>query len=75
MQHAFGAKNKLVFIDGSIHIPDITDLNRAACEQCNYMLYSWNINSVTPSIAQTIVFLENTIDVWLDLKEIFAKAD
>lgn len=30
MQRALGAKNKLVFIDGSIPIPDLEDLNRDA---------------------------------------------
>jgi hypothetical protein len=69
------AKNKLVFIDGSIPIPDITDLNPATWERCKYLLHSSILNLVTPPIAQTIVFLENSIDAWHDLKERFAKAD
>ncbi|PNX63382.1 hypothetical protein L195_g053478 [Trifolium pratense] len=47
----------LAFIDGSsIPTPEILDLNRAACERCNYL-----INSVTTPIAQTIVFHENVV--------------
>ncbi|CAJ2662780.1 unnamed protein product [Trifolium pratense] len=46
----------LAFIDGSIPTPEILDLNRAACERCNYL-----INSVTTPIAQTIVFHENVL--------------
>lgn len=75
MQRVLGAKNKLVFIDASIPVPDLLDLNRSAWERCNYLLHSWFLNSVTPPIAQTIVFLENAIDVWKDLKEQFSKVD
>lgn len=75
MQRALGAKNKLAFIDGSITVPDSTDLNSAAWERCNYLIHSWILNSVSEPIAQTIVFLENALDVWVDLKERFTKAD
>jgi CRISPR/Cas system-associated endonuclease Cas3-HD len=36
---------------------------------------SWLINSVSESIAQTIVFCDSAIEVWLDLKERFSKID
>jgi len=39
------------------------------------LVYSWIVNSVSPSIAQSIVFMENTCDVWVDLKERFAQDD
>jgi len=75
MIRAFGAKNKLKFIDGSMEIPDEDDLNRSAWERCNHLIQSWIINSVSPQIAQTLVFHENAIDAWSDLKERFAKVD
>ncbi|KAI5387411.1 hypothetical protein KIW84_073518 [Lathyrus oleraceus] len=43
--------------------PGIYDLNRIAWEQCNCLVHSWIINYITTPIAQTIVFLENSIDV------------
>ena len=67
MQRALGAKNKLVFINGSIPIPDFDDLNRNARECCNHLIHSWILNSVSPQIAQTIVFHERAIDVWEEL--------
>jgi hypothetical protein len=73
MKRALGTKNKLVFIDGSIPIPDFDDLNRNAWERCNYLLHSWILNSVSESIAQTIVFHDTAISAWEDLKERFAK--
>lgn len=51
MQRALGAKNKLSFIDGSIHVPAIDDLNRGAWERCNHLIHSWILNSVSPQIA------------------------
>jgi len=71
----FIAKNKLKFIDGSMEIPEEDDLNRNAWERCNHLIQSWIINYVSPQIAQTLVFHENAIDAWLDLKERFAKAN
>ena len=75
MKRALGAKNKLAFIDGTIPIPDIDDLNRCAWERCNCLVHSWILNSVTSPIAQTIVFLENALEVWNDLQERFSKID
>ncbi|XP_058762417.1 uncharacterized protein LOC131635789 [Vicia villosa] len=75
MERALGAKNKIVFINGSIHVPRATDLNHLAWERCNCLVQSWIMNFVNPPIAQTIVFLENALDVWNDLKERFAKTD
>jgi hypothetical protein len=75
MKRALGAKNKSRFIDGSLPVPEIADLNRIPWERCNHLIFSWIINSVTPSIAQTLVFHEHALDVWHDLYERFSKAD
>ncbi|RHN71398.1 putative gag-polypeptide of LTR copia-type [Medicago truncatula] len=75
MKRALGTKNKFVFIDGSVPIPPLDDLNRNAWERCNNLILSWIINSVSPQIAQTIVFHESAIDVWIELQERFSKVD
>ena len=75
MRRALGAKNKLPFIDGSLPIPDLLDLNRSSWEWCNHLLHSWIINSVSEPITHTVVFHEYVFDVWEDLKERFSKAD
>ena len=75
MKRVLGVKNKLAFLDGSIPIPPTDDLNRSAWERCNYMVHSWILNFVSPQIAQTIVFLEYAIDVWIELQERFSKVD
>jgi transposase InsO family protein len=75
MQRALGAKNKLAFINGSTPEPDEDDLNRNAWERCNHLIHSWILNSVSPQIAQTIIFHVRAIDVWEELKDRFSKAD
>jgi len=75
MQRALGAKNKLVFIDGSISVPDIDYLNRQAWERCNHLIHSWIVNYITESITQTIVFHDTALSAWDDFKERFSKVD
>lgn len=36
-------------------------------------MHSWIINLVFDSIGQSIVLMENTIDVWINLKERFSQ--
>jgi len=62
MQRALGAKNKLPFINRSIHVPAIDDLNLNAWEMCNHLVHSWLITFLFDSIAQTIVFHDNAFD-------------
>lgn len=75
MRHALGAKNKFEFVDGSIPIPDSFDPNFRAWSRCNMLIHSWLMNSVAEPIGQSIVYLENAIDVWNDLKERFSQGD
>lgn len=39
------------------------------------LVHSWILDSVNARIAQIIMFLENSLDVWNNLKEHFSKAD
>jgi len=56
-------------------IPDNDDLNCIAWESCNHLLLSWVLNYVSESTAQTIVFHDNIVYAWDDLKERFGKVD
>jgi len=75
LQHALCAKNKLAFIDGSLPILDLDDLNRGEWKRCNHLIQSWILNFVSPQIAQTLIFHIHAIDFWEELKERFFKAD
>jgi len=75
IRRALAMKNKFNSVDGSILIPAEDDLNRMAWERCNKFVHTWIINTITPSIAQSVVFIENTIDMWNDLKDRFIRGD
>ncbi|GAU34412.1 hypothetical protein TSUD_217520 [Trifolium subterraneum] len=76
MRRALGGKLKIEFIDGSIDVPtDQFDPSFRAWNRCNMLVHSWIMNSVSDSIAQSIVVMENSLDVWNDLKERFSQAD
>jgi len=75
MQRALGTKNKLGFVNGNIPVPDSDDLLRPAWERCNHLVQSWIINSVSDSIAQTVVFYDSALEIWQDLHERFIKVD
>jgi hypothetical protein len=76
MRRALGAKLKIEFIDGSLPRPvDPFDPSIRAWNRCNMLVHSWIMNSVSGSIAQSIVFMDNALDVWNDLKERFSQGD
>jgi hypothetical protein len=55
---------KLDFIDGTIHVP--TDVFNP-----RFMLRivsSWILNSISESMAQSVVFLGYAIDIWNELQ-------
>ncbi|XP_057444109.1 uncharacterized protein LOC130736285 [Lotus japonicus] len=46
-----------------------------AWDRCNNLVHTWIMNIVTSSIAQNLVYIENVIDVWNELKERFSQVD
>ncbi|GAU32656.1 hypothetical protein TSUD_219060 [Trifolium subterraneum] len=76
MRRALGAKLKFEFLDGSIPIPaDSFNPSYRSWNRCNILIHSWIMNFVDPAIAQSIAFMDNASDVWLDLKERFSQGD
>ncbi|KAH1125458.1 hypothetical protein GYH30_014846 [Glycine max] len=37
-------------------------------KRCNNMVVSWLVHSVSPSILQSILWMDNAHDIWKDLK-------
>lgn len=68
MQITLGKKKKFWFIDGLVEIHVLIDLNRLQLEKCNHLIHSWLLNFASDQISSTMLFHENTIDVWINLK-------
>lgn len=73
---ALCGKMMLGFINGSIPVSvDDFDPSFRVWNRCNMLVHSWLFNYVSESIAQSIVFMENSIDVCNDLKERLSNGD
>ncbi|KAK4271514.1 hypothetical protein QN277_020200 [Acacia crassicarpa] len=75
MRMALMSKNKLRFIDRSSSIPSSTDPLYPAWERCNMMVLSWLTRSLSPTIAQSILWIDKASEVWEDLRARFSQND
>ncbi|XP_016707817.1 uncharacterized protein [Gossypium hirsutum] len=69
------SKNKLQFVDDTITVPLRTDPLYSAWERCNTMVLSWLHHSISPSIMNSVLWLNFGYDVWRDLRERFSQGD
>ena len=75
MSIALSEKNKLEFIDGSLLQTAPNHALHIAWKRSNNMVVSWLIHSVSPSIRQSILWLDNAVDIWRDLKSRYSQGD
>ena len=76
MTIALSVKNKLGFIDGSIPKPIGNDLPLLLTWICNNnMVISWILNSISKEISDSVIFIDSTYDIWLDLKDMFQQSN
>ncbi|XP_042012006.1 uncharacterized protein LOC121760392 [Salvia splendens] len=69
------AKNKLVFVDGSILRRARDDLLYQPWILCNSMVISCLRNSVSSQICSSIMYLDDAYAIWFDFNEHFSIAD
>ncbi|XP_014503011.1 uncharacterized protein LOC106763324 [Vigna radiata var. radiata] len=75
MRRALVSKNKVKFIDGSIKRPQKNDDTYEAWERCNVMILSWMTKTLSPHIAESVIYVEEAKELWDELKERFSKGD
>lgn len=68
---ALEAKNKLGFIHASIPRPEPGNPNHPFWTRCNSMVQSCIVQSTTPTIANSILWIKSARDIWLDLQARF----
>lgn len=75
MRRAIIMKNKLRFLDGSSPLPDRLDPSYEAWQRCNNLVHTWIVNSVSTSIAQSIIYMDIAATAWNDLQSRFSRGD
>nr|KYP67119.1 hypothetical protein KK1_013442 [Cajanus cajan] len=73
MLTALSAKNKMEFVDGNAPQPPKSDVTYSAWRRCNNMVVSWLVHSVSPSIRQSILWMDKTDEIWNDLKSRYSQ--
>ncbi|XP_068484964.1 uncharacterized protein [Phaseolus vulgaris] len=75
MKRALLSKNKFKFVSGEIPEPTRKSKQYEAWERCNVIVISWINRSLITQIAQSTNYIDNTRDLWEDLKERFSKSN
>ncbi|GAU51220.1 hypothetical protein TSUD_412260 [Trifolium subterraneum] len=75
MTIALKSKNKLRFVNGTLHRPDDEDHDSLAWDRCNTMIMSWISNAVDADISQSVLWMDTASEIWQDLKERFYQGD
>nr|KYP71896.1 Copia protein [Cajanus cajan] len=75
MLTALSAKNKVEFFDGTITQPAPNHVLFSVWKRFNNMVISWLVHSVSISIRQSILWMDNAIDIWKDLKVRYSQGD
>ncbi|KAF5447886.1 hypothetical protein F2P56_033403 [Juglans regia] len=74
MRMALNAKNKFVFVDGTLTKP--ADVSIATLwERCCDMVLSWLLNSIDKSLRQSLIYCQNPFEVWKDLDHQFSQSN
>ena len=63
------------FFTGSILVPNTQSPLYPPWERCNNLIISWLLNSVSQSIAQSVIYFDSATDIWNDLWERFSQGD
>jgi len=75
MKRALLSKNKFKFVSGEIPEPTRKSKQYEAWERCNVIVISWINRSLITQIAQSANYIDNTRDLWEDMKERFSKSN
>ncbi|XP_014499198.1 uncharacterized protein LOC106760249 [Vigna radiata var. radiata] len=75
MRRALKSKNKIKFIDGSIKKPPRIGALFDSWERCNVMVLSWITKTLSPQIAESVIYVEDAKELWDELRERFSKGD
>ncbi|XP_043694201.1 uncharacterized protein LOC122644899 [Telopea speciosissima] len=69
---ALFAKNKMMFVDGSLPRPTSPLSAVQTWDRCNFMVLSWILNVLTRTIADSLIYAETASSVWKELEDCFS---
>lgn len=75
MEMALSEKNKLEFVDGSLPKPSSSASSYSLWIRCNNMVVSWLLNSISKELANSILYIDTSADIWKNLHERFSQGN
>ncbi|KAF7151998.1 hypothetical protein RHSIM_Rhsim01G0108500 [Rhododendron simsii] len=77
MTISLNAKSKLGFVDGTITAPPAKTKpdDYVSWRRCNDMILSWILNSLTPDLADSVIYSTTAQEVWEDLRDRFSQSN
>jgi hypothetical protein len=75
MKIALNAKNKLVFVNGTLSKPKSSVAKTQLWEHCSDMVLSWILNSIDKSIVKRLIYHAYPHDLWLNLEDHFSQSN
>ncbi|XP_021603712.1 uncharacterized protein LOC110608737 isoform X2 [Manihot esculenta] len=72
---AISIRNKQGFLDGSIPKPSPENPLYLPWIRCNNLIVVWLLRSISSSIASTVFYLEDAIQIWDKLHQRFSQPD
>lgn len=75
MQMELNAKKKLAFVDGSLLELSSSSTSHSIWIQCNDMVTSWILNSISIDLADSVLYMDSAAGIWKDLPERFSQGN
>ncbi|KAK9740197.1 hypothetical protein RND81_03G018400 [Saponaria officinalis] len=72
---ALVAKNKEVFVDRSLKIPEKTDKKRNQWIRCDLMVMKWILNSIAKEIRETLTYVHSSKELWTELLDRYGQTN
>ncbi|KAH0674692.1 hypothetical protein KY284_014877 [Solanum tuberosum] len=66
---ALSVKNKLGFVNGECKKPEVNSIQFRQWEQCDDMVTSWILNSLSKEISDSVEYVNDSIELWKELED------
>ncbi|XP_043693222.1 uncharacterized protein LOC122643692 [Telopea speciosissima] len=75
MRMALFAKNKMMFVNGTLTRPTAPLSAVQTWDRCNFMVLSWILNVLTKTIADSVIYAETASSIWKELEDRFSRSN
>ena len=72
---SLSGRNKFGFVNGSFPMPDFSSPLLDAWNRANTSILSWLTNSLSKDIAASVMYINTTRDLWIDMRDRFSQGN